>query len=400
MEAGGREESTLLGFGGKVPCRTAAFINGSCAHAMDFDDSIAGEKPIHHPTASTFPAAMAIAERMGGVSGKDFVTAVALGNDLSIRLASCPEGNMMAESPFFPVSVFGVFSAAAASGKLLKLSEAEMLNTLGLALHRAGGANNAVCAPDSDVRAIRDGFTNEAGVISALMASKGIAACKDAVEQLYKVYFNNRYNPEPLTLDLGKKFRGAEIEYKIWPSCGQTHNFIQAALNIVKKHNVKPDDIEEVILTGSKDGGQHCLPLEATKPITSIAAKFSISFCVAVALVKQRVSINDFMPESLKDPRVLKIAEKTRFKVDPTFGTFSRAIIEVRTKDGQSHSFDLDSANQKKTGVSIDELTAKFKDCAMYSRKSLSSVRVDRLITTLLHLEQVNDMREISGLLS
>jgi 2-methylcitrate dehydratase PrpD len=367
---------------------------------MDFDDSIAGENPIHHPTASTFPAALAVAERTGGVSGKDFVAAVALGNDLSIRLASCPEGNMMADSPFFPVSVFGVFSAAAASGKLLKLSEAEMLNTLGLALHRAGGANNAVCAPDSDVRAIRDGFTNEAGVISALMASKGIAACKDAIEQLYKVYFNSRYNPEPLTLDLSKKFRGAEVEYKIWPSCGQTHNYIQAALNISKEHNVKPDEIEEVILTGSKDAVQHCLPPEAAKPLTSIAAKFSISFCVAVALVKQRVSINDFMPESLKDPAVLRIAEKTRFMVDPTFGPFNRVIIEVRTKKGQSYSYDLKRTNHEKTKSSVEEIIAKFKDCAGYSRKPLSAVSIEKLITTILNLEKVNDIREITRILA
>lgn len=399
-EAGGKEESTLLGFGGKIPCWMAAFVNGSCAHALDFDDCIVGENPIHHPTASTFPAALAIAERVGGVNGKDFITAVALGNDLSIRLASCPEGNLMMDYPFFPISIFGIFSAAAASGKLLNLSEVKMLNALGLALHRVGGTNVAVFAPDSDVRAIRDGFTNQEGVISALMASKGISACKDAIEQLFKVYYNDRYNPEPLTSDLGKKFRGAEAVYKIWPSCGQTHNYIQAALNIAKEYDIKPDDVEEVIITGSHDGALHSKLPEAASPTTSIAAKFSIPFCVAVALVKRSVTISDFLVQNLASPDVIKIAQKTKFKVDPSFGSFTRAIVEVRTRGGGHYSFDLDNTKREKTGVNVEDLITKFNDCAGYSKKHLSQASVKKLITSILHLENVNDMREITDILA
>jgi 2-methylcitrate dehydratase PrpD len=400
QEAGGKEESTLIGFGGKVPCLMAAFVNGSCAHALDFDDGITGDNPVHHPTASTFPAAFAVAEKIGGISGKDLITAVALGNDLSIRLASCPEGNIMMDYPFFPISIFGIFSAAAASAKLLKLNEVQLLNALGIALHRVGGTSSAVFAPDSDIRAIRDGFTNKDGVLSALMADKGISACKDAVEQLFKVYFNGRFNARPLTLDLGNKFRGSEAEYKIWPSCGQTHSYVRAALRLAMEHNINPDHIENVILTGSPDGEMHSKLPDAANPTTSIAAKFSIPFCVAVALVKRRVTINDFLTRNLANPDVIRIAAKTKFKIDPTFGSFTHAIVEVRTKGGQSYSFDMDNANQKKKGVSLDELTAKFKDCAGYSKKQLSKASVNKLINTILNLETVSDISEITDVLA
>ncbi|MDD5703611.1 MAG: MmgE/PrpD family protein, partial [Dehalococcoidales bacterium] len=231
-EVDGKKESTLIGFGGRVPCWVAAFVNGSCAHAMDYDDGVTTDKPIQHPTASTFPAALALAERIGEVNGKDFITAVALGNDLSIRIASCPTGNTMTDYPFFPISTFGVFSAAGACGKLLGLADIEMQNALGLALHRVAGTRDAAFAPDSDIRGIRDGFTNKEGVIAALMASKGISACKDSVEQLLRVYYGTGYSLDPLTHDLGKIFRGAEAKYKIWPSCGATHSYIQAALYV------------------------------------------------------------------------------------------------------------------------------------------------------------------------
>jgi 2-methylcitrate dehydratase PrpD len=390
-EAGGKKESTLLGFGGKAPCWVAA---------IDFDDGVYGDIPIHHPTASTFPAALAIAEKIGKVNGKDFITAVALGNDLSTRMAYCPQGNNMMDFPFFTVSIFGVFSAAAACGKLLKLSELEMLNTFGLALHRVAGVREALFASDSEIRAIRDGFTNQEGVISALMASKGISACKDAIEQLFKAYFGSKYITEPLLLDLGLKFRGSEVKFKIWPSCGQTISYIQAALDIVKKYDIKPDNIKEVVLTGSKDGEQHCILPEAAEPSSSIAAKFSIAFCVAIALVKLKVVISDFLPENLKNTEVIEIAKKIKFHVNPIFGVFTPVIIEVITKEGKNLSLKLDSPSNVNSSVSVEELIAKFRDCAIYSRKRLSSAKVDKLITTILNLEQVNDMREITYILT
>ena len=401
-EAGGKRESTLIGFGGKAPCWVAAFVNGSLAHAIDYDDGVVADVPVHHPTASTFPAALAIAERIDGVSGKDFITAITLGNDLSIRLAACPKGNTMMDYPFFPITTFGVFGAAAAAGKLLGLSEVEMLNALGMALHRVAGVTEAMLAPDSDLRAIRDAFTNKEGVISALMASKGIAACKDVVEKLFKVYYGGRYNPQPLTLDLGKKFRGVEASLKPWPACGQTHGYIQAVLQITKEYDINPDQIDEVMLTGGKSGERLCMPPEVKQePVSSMAAKFSIPFVVAVALVKRSVVIGHFLPQNLKDPEVIRVAKKVRHKVDPTFGVFTPVIAEIRTKGGKSYSFKADTIHgHPRDPLSVDELIAKFRDCANYSKKHLSSAKVDRLITTILQLEKLGDVREITAILA
>ncbi len=260
-EAGGKEESTIIGFGGKAPCWMAAFVNGSLAHAMDYDDQT--DEPPHHPTAGNFPAALAIAERIGRVSGKDFITAIALGNDLGVRLAAAIGGKVIMNYPWFYITTFGIFTAAAAAGKILGLSEEKMLNALGIALHRVVGINEAVFAPDSDIRAIRDSFTNKGGVLSALMAEKGISACKDAIEKLYKVFFGGEYDPQALTSDLGKRFRGAEASLKFWPCCRATHGYVQAALQITKEHSIKPDQIEEVYLTVSKHGAENlCEPME------------------------------------------------------------------------------------------------------------------------------------------
>jgi 2-methylcitrate dehydratase PrpD len=403
QEAGGNKESTYIGFGGRGPVWQAAFVNGSLTHALDYDDSVdAGPQPLIHPTGSTFPAAFAVAEKVRGVSGKDFITAVALGNDLGVRLAACVKGNVMHDYSFFPITVFGVFAAATAAGKLLKLTEAEMINALSLAAHRATGIKDVLMSPDSELRSIRDGFTNREGVFSALMASRGIAGGQNGLESVLKVYYRGEYDPAVVTDGLGKIFRGREATFKNWPACGQTHGFIQACLQLLEQHKIQPDKIREICLTGSQAAEALYLPLDKKQqPDTGIAAKFSLPFVVATALTKKEVNINSFLDQSLHDNVVLKIAKLVKFKVDPSFGSLLPAIVEVKTIDGDCYSCRVDSIkNQKSIASSATAQIAKFKDCIAHAKCRFSEGQVDKLIGALMNLENVHDIREISDLLA
>jgi 2-methylcitrate dehydratase PrpD len=397
-EAGGAPESTIVGFGGKLPCMAAAFVNGSLTHAIDFDDCVGIEKPIVHPTGSSFPAALAIAEKIGKISGKEFITAVTLGNDLMTRLGSCPKGNVVTDYPFFPITVFGVFSSAVVSGKLLGLNEGEMVNTFGLALNRVSGVTKGLFG--SDLRAIRDGLNAKEGILCALLAGKGMDACKDAVEILFNVFFNDDVNTEYLTTDLGKKFRGEEAGFKPWPSCQGTHSYIQAVLQIVNEHNIRPEQITEIILKGNKEGDKLSSPSEIKrKPISSITAKTALPFVVAVAIVYRNVSITNFLPENLNDPKVLAIAEKVKFKLDNALGSYS-SRVEIKTKDGKSLHTSVDILRGSlQNPLSVKDLVDKFTDCARYSRKDFSSDAIERLIDSILNLEKVKDISEITDLL-
>jgi 2-methylcitrate dehydratase PrpD len=399
QEAGGKPESTIIGFGGKAPCWVAAFVNGSLTHAIDFDDCVGLEKPIMHPTGSSFPAALAAAERRGQVSGKEFITAVALGNDLSVRLGECPKGNVVWDYPFFPITIFGVFASAATAGKIMGLSEKEMINTLGLALNRVSGVTKGLFG--SDLRAIRDGINNREGILCALMAGKGMDACKDAVELLFNIYYKDDINPEFMTVNLGKHFRGTEVGFKPWPSCQGTHSYLQNVLQIVSEHNIIPEQVEEIILEGNTEGQGLCSPPDIKrKPNSSITAKVALPFVVGVAIVHKSVSIANFLPENLSDSKVLEIANKVKFKLDASLGSYS-SRVEIKTKDGKSYHSKVDILRGSiQNPLSIDELIDKFKDCASYSRRSLSASTVDRLINSILELEKVKNMSEITDLLS
>ncbi len=402
-EGGGVKESTIIGFGGKAPCWMAAFVNGSLCHPMDYDDTV-DEFP-NHPSSHTFPAGFAVAEKMGCVSGKEFITAVALGVDLAVRLTAAPKGRVGEDYPWFSVPVFGVFSASAVAGKLLGMTTEQMINAFGISVDRAFGITESLNSPDSEIRAIRDGFGNREGVLAALMAKKGIRACKNGIEILYKIFYNDEYDSSSLTSNLGKEFWNIKVGLKAWPCCRVAHTHVRAALDIAAEHDVKPGDIKEIVATVGKFGRDYLFTPAETKqrPESSIQAKLSLPFVMGLVFAKRRVIIEDFLQENLKDQEVIGIARKTTYTFDPHLfdDAIGPGIVEVKTHDGDSFvkREDIPYGNPKNP-MSDEELTAKFKDCARYSKKVLGEDRVDGLMNMILDLERVKNMKEIAEILA
>jgi 2-methylcitrate dehydratase PrpD len=401
-EAGGQEESTLVGFGGKVPCWMAAFVNGSLCHPVDYDDTI--DEFTNHPSSNTFPSALAIAEKVGNVSGKEFINAMAMGLDLNVRLSAGPKGGLIEDYPWMPITVFGVFSSTAVAGKLLGLTRDEMINAFGIALDRASGISESITSPDSEIRAIRDAFANREGVLAALMAQKGIAAYKYAIEELYKVFYSNNYNPLSLSSNLGKEFMGLKVSLKPWPACRGTHTYIKAALDIVTEYNLDADEIEEVIVTVGQFGKGLCTPVEAKqRPKLSINAKLSLPFVMGLVFAKRRVVIEDFFPENLSHPKVLEIASKVKYKYDPQLpkGIIIPSTVEVKGKSGRSFSRAEDiPCGHPENPMSDEQLLTKFEDCARYSRKKMSAEKIAHLAKQILELEKVENIKEITRMLA
>jgi 2-methylcitrate dehydratase PrpD len=401
-EMGGKQESTLIGSGEKVPCAMAAFANGSLCHSLDYDDTL-DEFP-NHPSSHTFPAALAVAERQGDVSGKEFITAVALGMDLNVRLSASPRGSLLEDYAWNPITVFGVFSATAVAGKLFSLNQEQMTNALGIALERSAGIGESMASVDSELRAIRDAFGNREGVLAALMAQKGITAYKHPFEEFYKIFYNNQYNPSSITANLGREFMGLKVSLKPWPACRGTHTYIKAALELVKAYDLKEEEIDEVIVTVGRFGKEAlCTPLEEKQsPVLSINAKISLPYVMGLVFAKGRVVIEDFLSENLGDSKVLGIARRVRYAFDPQLsgGATTPGIVEVRTKHGRSLLKREDVPyGDPRNPMADDEVMAKFRNCARFNRKAMGEEKIDRLAQFILRLEHVKNMSQITEML-
>jgi 2-methylcitrate dehydratase PrpD len=402
-EGGGKKESTIIAYGGKVPSWMAAFANGSMAHTLDYDDVI--DAVAIHPTASTLPAAFAVAERVGGVSGKEFIAAVTLGNDLVSRLKSSLVKPL--EFGWAPPPLFGFFSATAAAGKLLGLSKEQMVSAFSIALHQAAGSMQSNLDAGSAIRAIRDAFPAKAGVLSALMAQKGINGGENSLEGkagFFNLYYRGEYDHSRLTEDLGKRFEGANVSFKPWPCCRLNHPFIDATLSLIQENSIETSDVKSVTAVVSRLTQRICCePFETMKrPEQSILAKRSLPFAIALAITRGEVLISDFLSENLEDPVVLKVVDKVSVRYDPVLDEpgLMPAIVQIETRDGKVRSKRVDFAyGHPQHPLSLKDLVAKFRDCARYSATALPGATVDRVIEMAMTLEQVDDAGELVRLL-
>jgi 2-methylcitrate dehydratase PrpD len=399
VAAGGKKESTIIGFNTKVPAFMAAFANGSMAHALDFEDSHDGA--LVHPNAAAVPAALAVAESRGNVSGKEFATAIVLGCDVVCRLGLALNEDLLQYGWYMP-PILGAFGAAASASKLLNLSAEQILDAFSLTLCQATCSAELTQNTDSVVRSIRDAFSTKAGVLSALLAKEGITGFAQPFEGkagLFNLYAKGNYNPLMLTNELGRVFEGSNISFKPWPSCRGTHSYIDAVLQILGEHSLKPGDVEEIKIVVSTINKMLCEPLESKqKPLTAIDAKFSLPFVIATALFYGKVTMDSFMPQALEVPDVLEIARKVTYQVDTSL-TKKEAMqgsLSIRTKNETLLKKVEFAYGHPMNPISQNRLVAKFMDCATHSAKKISERNLKKIVELVLNTEKVKNISEIT----
>jgi len=399
LAGGGKRESTILGFGAKAPAFMAAFANGSMAHALDFED--AHDRAPVHPNAATIPAALALAESIGNVSGRGFATAIVLGCDLVCRLGLALNANPLEDGWYIP-PILGAFGATAAACKLLNLTAEQIVDAFSLTLCQATCSAELTHSPHSVVRSIRDAFSAKAGVLSALLAERGVAGFRQPVEGkagLYSLYARGHYDPAVLTAELGRTFEGANVSFKPWPTCRGTHSYIDAVLQTVDVHDLKPSDVEAIKVVVSPVNEMLCEPLESKQsPVTAIDAKFSLPFVVATALLYGRVTLDHFTPQALADRDVLEVARKVTYEVDTglTLKEAVRGFLQISTRNETlSKRVDFPYGHPKNP-ISQEALVLKFMDCAKHSARKISKRKLNEIVKLILNLEQVENIREIT----
>ncbi|MFC1967617.1 MmgE/PrpD family protein [Chloroflexota bacterium] len=408
-EWGGKPESTIVSFGDKMPSYMAAFINGTMAHGLDFDDN--HDKATLHVGPAVVSAAMAIAERVGNIDGKTFSTAVALGADLIIRMGLATK-RPLHEGGFMFTPLYGYFGAAAASGKILGLDQGQMVNAFGIAYAQAAG--NMQVNVDNEhalTKRLSVGFASKGGVMSALLAQKGLTGAQHSMEGrfgLFNLYQRGEYDRSILLKDLGKVFEIASISFKPYSCCRQIHAFADAARQLKRDYEINPDNIQSITVYINETAGKAlCEPLDLRRaPQEEVFAQFSLPYNVGVALARGKVVINDFTIEAMKDPDVLAITRKITPKVDPALSNRKNlspeTAVEILMKDGTvlKSKSTVTPKGHPDNPMSWAELGEKFMDCVSHSAEPLSKGNVEKAIDLCAHLENVSDVSQIVRLLS
>ena len=390
---GGAAESRVLLRGVSLPAPQAALLNASMGHALDFDDTLDTGGSIH-PGVSVLGAALALCDNVGGVTGKELLSAVALGLDVSCRIGLAST----VDRGWHRTAAMGVFGAAAASGKLLRLTPEQMLAAFGIAYSHAAG--NRQCILDGALtKRLQAGQAASAGVFSAALAQTGFTGARNIFGGrfgFFELYQPNGYDAAVLLRDLGTAFRGEALSYKPYPCGRPLHAAIDAALAALAQLRIESaDEIAAVTIEADPDG--HADQFERgpakRRPTQIVEAQFAQPFLVATALVHGRVGIAEV--DGLGDPAVLALSDRINGVAHQGRAKGSLSITLTRT-DGRSITVEAtDPIGSPQKPLTDAQFEAKFRDCAKNAVRPLSGASVDAALAAIARLETLPDAREL-----
>ncbi|MBE0415602.1 MAG: MmgE/PrpD family protein [Dehalococcoidia bacterium] len=393
-ERGGNPEAGIIGGGFKAPASEAAWVNGTLAHALDYDDVA----PITagHPSVALLPAALALVEKHH-LSGKEVLLAYIIGYEVMAAIGkACALRHYLLG--WHCTSTFGSLGAAAVGAKLLKLNLEETRMTLGIAASLTGGLKQNFGTMTKPLHA---GNAARNGVVAADMAQRGFTAVQDIMETpmgFCKVFGGGEeLDIAGATQDLGESFQiSSTLEIKPYPSCRGTHPSIDAALGLRKKNRFEIDDIAEVECHGSA-----WIPQSAciySHPKTGLEGKFSVEYCVLRALMENGVSMKHFTDEKVMEHTIQELIPKVKYIPDPEAMLFTPFEVVVKLKNGRVLSHKVTSlTGDPSNPVSQDDLHAKYRDCAA---AVLSPQEIERSLEMASNLEKLKDITPLMNIIT
>jgi 2-methylcitrate dehydratase PrpD len=404
-EWGGKKEATILIYGGKVPAHNAVLANSTMARALDIDDAMI---PGMHVGASSIPTALAAAELVGGCSGKEFLTAIATGQDVAARVnfATTYESS---EPTWDASGVCGIFASTIAAGRILHLDSAQMWNALGLTFTQPGGESMQAIVDGTLAVRLFQGCVSRNSILCVQFAQKGFTGPKNFLEGpwgYFHLYSKDKYDSEVLVGELGKRFELDKTVFKSYPSCGATIASTDATLYLIKERGINPESVARIdmrvlpycyrLVGGQFEAGE--------KP--TVNAKFSIQYCVANAMLRKGSKLEHFEEEYIRDPKVMELVKKIHITADPTIDSGQREFslrteMKVTTIKGDVYQKVVDiPTGFPGNAMSAEEHIERFRDAATYKCKRLPEEKIEKIIDTVRHLEAVKDVRSLIPLLS
>lgn len=316
-ELGGKPESTVIASGERMSCANAAFANSKMANALDMDDCFANY--VHFAPVTVF-APFAVGERLKS-SGKDLLTAVALGYDIAARVGLYGGHLFYTGSMMFVCHIFG---GAVGAAKLLNLTEEQMINAIGTAALFAPipPTMKGASSPVTWVKYADAGQVAWSAIVSCLLAREGYRTNPTLFEGdngYWVAMRSNKPNYEVLTGELGKKWWIMESAIKPYPSCRYNHNPVDLFKKVVSDHGITIGEIERVTFKCSPAVASPVHQWCEREPRDSYGAQFSIPHCIAMAAFNVPVGPQWQTPESINDPKVKEFRQKVYLEAEPQF---------------------------------------------------------------------------------
>lgn len=384
-EFSGGKQATIIGRAERIDALSAAFLNAAAANVHDFCDTHL--RTVIHPTVPVAPALLALAE-LRKVSGSELLLAFILGNEIQARigLAISPQHY---DKGWHITSTCGVFGAAAGAGKLLGLSEQQLVSALGAASTQSAGLCECLGFP---AKSVSVGNAARNGLWSALLAEKGFAGPAEPLAGRQGFYnaLGETPNLALVTDGLGESFEIMATSYKPYPCGFVIHPVLDCVLDWRGDH---PDiEVTRVVVRGNP-----LLAHRADRPDISTGreSQVSVQHAVAAALVHGKAGIDQFTDACVGDPRVATVRRKVEVLRDEAFSTIA-AAVEITSADGKVHRLSQAAARGSDVNpLSDEDLEQKLRTVATAWDPKAD---VGRLIDAVWSLEESDDVSRLASL--
>jgi 2-methylcitrate dehydratase PrpD len=305
--------SSVVGFGTTAFVSTAAWINGSASHAVEYDDIY--REAVYHPGSPTVAAALAVAEARDA-SGSELLAAIVCGYEIATRIGAAMQPSHVRH--FHATGTIGCLGAAVAAAVLLSPRDAQAVrHALATAATFASGLQQALRS-DAMTKPLHAGHAAAVGVRAAQAAAHGVTGAADILEGTVGLgaAMAQQVDWSRVTKGLGERYNIAHITHKVHACCGHIFPAIDAALTLRERHGLVPERIAPIHVTTYPQAVEATARFEPQSPYE---AKFSLPYAVAHSLVHGAVRLDAFAPERIASAGVRSLMQQLTPAVDPAF---------------------------------------------------------------------------------
>ncbi len=394
----GLPESSLFVTGEQLPAVSATLVNSLAVRALDFNDIYWREDPSH--PSDLIPAALAVGEKVGA-SMKDVIVAIILGYEFEMRLCEFAVPGIRERK--WHHATLTQFVAPIVAGKLLGLSEDQMVNAIGI----AGTHSYTIGAPTAGkltmMKNTVDPMAVRAGVFAAKMAQEDFTGPEEIFEgkEGFMDVFGADWDVDKLVGNLGDSFKILECSMKAFPTEALTHTHISATLKLVNEHDIKPEQVEEVLVTTIARATDILFDPAKYEPADRETADHSLPFCIARAILDRQITTRTFDDENIADPRLKKIVHKIKGEASEEFEKLFPAMqpsrVTIKTTSGEEHSVYLEyPKGDPREPMTTEDQDHKFRSLTAPYLSSESQQHIKKAVFTC---ETISGVKQFMALM-
>ena len=364
----------------------AALVNGTSGTAMEQDE---GHPPVGHPAIYTIPALLALGEELR-VDGPRLIEALVLAYEAYVRL-----GRSIRFAPGLHThGSIAAVAAAIAAARIRGFDAPALREAVSIAACLSAATPFSTANQGATVRNVYAGLAGRTGLLAAQLAADGFTGPDDGLRLVYGSLLGDGVDADLIVHRLGEDFEIATNYFKLHAACRYTHAPLDALQRALGGEPVSPDDVAAVSVAGNANAAMCNRP----DPQNMLAAKFSVPFAVATAIVHGHTKPDAFRQAAVDDPAVRALARRVAVSENPAytarFPAEQIADVEVRLASGRVLAGSVNNPRgAERDPVSYDEVEAKFAilTASVFGERAAEAQRLFLNVDALPDLRQLTD---------